>query len=479
MTDRWVRVFVLLLAASSVLAGCTGGSGSHFGGSQANNAPVTMSMTDTPPAGVSPLSLRVTLTDARLNPGNRALLAAPVTVDLARLQTETSLLTSANVVPGTYTSLALTIAPNPSLTFQNNTGASITVGGTPCANGAVCTAGLTTANDSQSVNFPGAGITLAANTPAALLVDMNLSNLLTNPAGSIAFDMSVSGAVAASQIVPLGGSPFETLGDVVGVVSAPSNGAFTLQTAMGNYNITTNSSTQFVNFPGAVCSPVGFVCVQAGEILSVDMSLLTSNTLVATDIFFEDANSTVPEIEGIVVNTSVAGQFSMVVLQESPASSGPALGSLATVTFNAATTPFDIDNLVGTSNTSAFSFTAANTIVGQEVQVQQGTGSAGSLIKASRVLLRSSRITGTVASTPLPNINVNGLPPFLQNASPAITQILVETATTSFTPIGTEYGGNANNDTQIIINHNVSVRGQLFANNGNPILLATRIVQNN
>src|SRR6202007_1190666 len=121
MPDRCVRVFVLLLTVSSALAGCTG-SGSHFGGSQTNNSPVTMAMTDAPPAGGRPLSLQVTFTDARLNPGNRALLASPVTVDLARLQTETSLITSANVVPGTYTSLALTIAANPSLTFQNNTG---------------------------------------------------------------------------------------------------------------------------------------------------------------------------------------------------------------------------------------------------------------------------------------------------------------------------------------------------------------------
>ena len=67
-------------------------------------------MTDTPPAGVSVLSFQATVTDARLNPGNVELLAAPVTIDLARLQTETSLLSSANVAPGTYTSLALTFA---------------------------------------------------------------------------------------------------------------------------------------------------------------------------------------------------------------------------------------------------------------------------------------------------------------------------------------------------------------------------------
>ena len=54
------------------------------------------------------------------------------------------------------------------------------------------------------------------------------------------------------------------------------------------------------------------------------MSLLTNNTLVATDIFFEDATTAVPEIEGVVVGTgSLPAQFSMVVLQETPAGIRP------------------------------------------------------------------------------------------------------------------------------------------------------------
>ena len=72
------------------------------------------------------------------------------------------------------------------------------------------------------------------------------------------------------------------------MVSGPSNGAFVLQTALGNYNVTTNSSTQYLYFPGGVCSPVGFACIAASEIVSVNMSLQTTNTLVASDIFYED-----------------------------------------------------------------------------------------------------------------------------------------------------------------------------------------------
>jgi hypothetical protein len=482
MSDGRVRTFVLVLAAASVLAGCSG-SGTHFGGGQTDNVPVTTSMSsvgDTPPAGISVLSLQVTITDARLNPGNMELLAAPVTIDLARLQTETSLLSAANVAPGTYTSLALTIAPNPMLSFQNNTGATLTVGGAQCANAAVCEAGLVTASDSQSVSFPGAGITLVPSTPAALLIDVNLSDLLSGAANTISVNLGVNGALAASQIVPQQGSPFETLEDVVGVVSGPSNGAFVLQTALGNYNITTNSTTQYLNFPTGVCSPVGFACIQASEIVSVNMSLQTTNTLVATDVFFEDASTALPEIEGVVVATGgLPGQFSMVVLQEAPAASGPAIGGEVEVALTNNAPTFGIDNLVGTLNTSAFSFVgSSDMVVGQEVAVQQGAGSTASVIQAKRVLLRSSRITGTVAMTAFPDFTLNSLPPFLQNASPAITQIEIETAT-EFTPNGTEYGGTAPIISDIADGHNISVRGQLFANSGSRALLATRAIQHN
>lgn len=482
MSDRRVHTLVLLLAAASVLAGCSGG-GVHFGGGQTDNVPVTTSMSsvgDTPPAGVSVLSLQVTITDARLNPGNVELLAAPVTIDLARLQTETSLLSAVNVAPGTYTSLALTIAPNPLLSFQNNTGAALTVGGAQCANAAVCEAGLVTASDSQSVSFPGAGITLAPSTPAALLIDVNLSDLLSGAANTISVNLGVNGALAASQIVPQQGSPFETLEDVVGVVSGPASGAFVLQTALGNYNITTNSTTQYLNFPTGVCSPVGFACMATSQIVSVNMGLLTTNTLVATDIFYEDDSTTLPEIEGVVVATGgLPAQFSMVVLQETPTASGHTIGSEVEVALTNNAPTFSIDNLVGTLNTSAFSFTGpSNMIVGQEVAVQQGAGSTASVLQGNRVLLRSSRITGTVAVTAFPDFTMNGLTPFLQNASPAITQIEAETAT-EFTPNGTEYGGTAPIISDIADGHNISVRGQLFANNGSPALLATKVIQHN
>jgi hypothetical protein len=483
-TMRHGRALILLTAAALLLAGCSGRS-TQFSGTQQNSVPATLSMTDTPPTGVSPLSFQMTFTGAALNPGNVQLITAPMTVEITRLQTESSLLAAANIAPGKYTSLALTIAPNPSLTFQNNTGAPITVGGSACVDKAICTAGLTTTTDSQSVNFPGSGITLTANSPAALLVDVNLSNMLSNAASTISVDLSVSGAVGVSQITPAQGAPFETLEDVIGVVSAPASGKFQLQTSLGNYNVTTNASTQFLNFTSNVCTSMSFSCMLANEIVSVDMSLQPDNSLLASNIFFEDSVVTSPEIEGVVVATSgltPPTQFRMVVLRETPANSGPALGSKVNVAPIAVpATTFDVDNLGGGSNiaTAGFSFAgAADLIVGQEVQVQQGANSTMTSINASRVRLRSSRLTATVLTTAFPAFTVDGLPPFFQNASPTpITQIVVVTSPLASPNGYTEFGGTATNVSEIGVGKSVSVRGQLFANSGTPTAVATKIIQ--
>jgi len=476
-----ISTFLWLLAATAILPGCNNGSSVHFTAGGNGNAPASLSITsvgDIPPAGVSVLSLQLTITDARLNPGNVELLAAPVTVDLARLRTENSLLSSINVTAGIYNSIAVTVNQNPLLTFQNNTGSTVTVGSTNCANGAICNAALALSTNSQSVGLPSGGVTASRSTPIALILNLNLTNLLAGTGGTLSMNLGANGGISAAQLTS-SGTPFESIEDVVGVVSAPSSNSFTLQTPLGSYSMAVNSSTHFVNFPTTVCTSPGFACLATGEIISANMNLQTNDTLVATDVFFEDANSTVSEIEGVVVGTGgVPSQFNMVVLQVTPSGSGPALGNNISAALNATPAPsFAIDNLVGTVNTNSLSFAgASDLIVGQEVEVQQGTGSTASVINAKRVLLRSSRITGSVSATAFPNFTLNSLPPFMQNASPAITQLRVETAT-GFTPDPTEYGGSVSVLTQIQIGRSLSARGQLFANSGTPTLLATHVVE--
>ncbi len=84
--------------------------------------PMSLTITDTPPVGVTVLSFEVSVTGAALNPGNVDLLGSrgSVRIEVKRLETEAAFLNTTNVAPGTYTSLNLTFA-NPELTFKNDT----------------------------------------------------------------------------------------------------------------------------------------------------------------------------------------------------------------------------------------------------------------------------------------------------------------------------------------------------------------------
>src|SRR2546425_12756706 len=84
--------------------------------------PMSLTITDTPPAGVTVLSFEVSVTGATLNPGSADLLGGrgPVRIEVEQLETESAFLNTARVNPGTYTSLNLTFA-NPELTFKNGT----------------------------------------------------------------------------------------------------------------------------------------------------------------------------------------------------------------------------------------------------------------------------------------------------------------------------------------------------------------------
>src|SRR5579871_6500898 len=124
---------VCALVALAALAGCGGTGQLGSGGGHSGNSTVVLAMTDSPPSLVTVLSAQATLTGATLAPGNVSLLSSPVTVDMARLQTDVAYLATSTVPAGNYTSLTLTFA-NPSLTFENDTGATLA----GCAVATIC-----------------------------------------------------------------------------------------------------------------------------------------------------------------------------------------------------------------------------------------------------------------------------------------------------------------------------------------------------
>jgi hypothetical protein len=384
------------LLAFTALAGC-GGAGQFGSGGQNNgNSTVVLAMMDSPPSLVTILSAEVTLTGATLSPGNVSVLSAPVTVELTRLQTDVAYLGTAVKIPaGSYTSVTLTFA-NPSLTIENDTGA--TAG---CADLAVCKFAPTASTMSAIV--PLTSFSLASSSTTGLLIDVNLDTLLNS---SLVADFN-----AATTVFPFtpGGTGAPPVGaeDIVGHVVSPnaSSNTFTLTNAEASYALKVDSSTMFFQFPGgATCpTPAAFSCLQANQILSVDIAMQSDGSLLARNLVFEDADSSDVEVEGVVTSTNAASdQFSMVVHTVSGTGAGLSTGQTATIEYAVSPSPFAIDFLHADNNpislsTSGFLFsTQADLMTGQEVSIRRHATLAGGQIQADRVLLRSSRVTGNV-----------------------------------------------------------------------------------
>src|SRR5229473_2520206 len=153
MNRSVLAVCGLLFVCVLVVYSCGGSMSNPL---QQGSPALSVTVTDTPPTGVSVLSFEVSVTGATLNPGSVDLLAGrgPVRIEVEELETESAFLNTAGVNPGTYTSLNLTFA-NPELTFKNGTAAMVA----GCAPGAVCEI-KPTGTLSSTVNFPSPGLVI-------------------------------------------------------------------------------------------------------------------------------------------------------------------------------------------------------------------------------------------------------------------------------------------------------------------------------
>jgi hypothetical protein len=477
------RVLVPVLISAG-LFGCSNRLRVSSSGGSSNTAPVILTMTDTPPTGVSILAAQVMLTGAKLNPGDVSVLPAMTTVELTRLQTDVAYLGTTLVSPGSYTSVTLTFA-NPTLTFENDTGSAIVAGvGTPtptCAAGAICTIQSVATNLSATISLTA--FTATSGVATGLLADVSLNDLLSATLGA-----DFVNGVTVTSFTP-GGIDTPPVGaeDVVGRVASidAANHTFLLQNAAQQFSLTVDGSSLFFQFPSSACSTADFSCLQQGQVLSVDIGLGTDGTAIARNVVFEDADSTEAEVEGIVTSMNLASnQFSIVAQAESSAVSGLAIGDVATVRYSAAPqTSFDVDFVHADNaqiSTSGFLFgTPSDLVVGQQVLVKQNASSSGTTLTADRVRLRSSRITGLIQNIGDPFIYLGGPSPsfpslFIVNG---VGQIQVQTfpLQTIFTG-ATSVGIVVNNITQLAPNNSISVRGPLFNVNGTRTLLASKVV---
>src|SRR5690349_14215701 len=272
-------------------------------GPGAQAAAATITIRDTPPAGVSVLSLELTVNGAVLNPGSYQLVSNPVKIEVKQLETDAAFLATVSIPPGTYQSITVNLS-NPEITILNQSGAAIG----SCANNSVCELKPAAAGN---ITFSGAPfpITIQNGSPVGFQVDVNLASLVTT---SLGLDFNAAGAVSLAQL-PLPGRPMDhldDLDDLIGVVQnlAATNKTFTLHTASGDFSIQTSSNT---GFEFESCAANNFTCVQNNLVVKVDIEVMPGGTMVAKKIEFED-DAADDELVGSVFKIDDATHFEMV-----------------------------------------------------------------------------------------------------------------------------------------------------------------------
>jgi hypothetical protein len=392
----------------------------------ASTVPVSLTMTDDPPAGVSVLFFQVTLTAASLQPTSGApvsLLAnnTPIQVDVTQLQALSAFLSTVNVPAGSYSSLSLTFA-NPQLTIMNNSDTSIA---STCAVGSVCQ--LTPNIDNSATialstqPFP---ITVAANSPFGFLVDFHLNTIIQS---DLSVNLGAANGVSVSPLQPpTSPTAVPRFGALLGSITAvnASLNQFTLKTPDGRpFTIVTSTSTTYDDFPASACTAAGFSCLAQGEIVRVQVSSLQSGgVLMAGEVTYTQAagqQTVVGTIVGIPALPLPAGEtIILLMLHQNPtAAASLPPGAMASVALWAGTTSattYSID-AHGFTIPSGYTFSSVQDLmIGQTVQVTVTPGSlqaptvsptaagwgppAEPSFAASSVQLEPGQITGSIAA---------------------------------------------------------------------------------
>jgi len=461
---RGRRLFTLSvsLGVAALFLGC-----SHSAPPQSalGTSKVSLTIHDSPPAGVAVLSFAITVTGATLNPTDQGIgssrqsvsvLNAPVDVELTQLVTDRAFLGVAAATEGTYQSLTLTFA-NARLTIQNNSGSAIG----SCANGATCE--LTPAVTPASVIVPfvqgqnSTSLTLTTGGSAGLDIDFDLGQSIQN-------DLSILPTLTVAQL-PVGpGSQgqqvFAEIDNLQGVVS--------YMDFVSKFNLTMNNGqtlTLFVNDTDT--QAFGFTPdshgLQVGETVRANARLLVDGTLVATQVYLEQTVEQAQqrnEIVGTVSSVDSPTQFHMVMHDIFPPANGIQVGNVVTVTIQGGAA-FDVAS-DGLTVPSGLSFASSSDLmIGQEVQVSIASSPAVMEVTTDQITLRKSQIAGTVTAN---GFTLGNLPALFTNSGITAIQGAVVPETTPVNP-------------NIFLFKTVGVRGLLFNTTGSPTLVADTVSQ--
>jgi hypothetical protein len=271
---------------TSLLAACGGGSSSSDSTSATPSSTVNLVVSDTPSTGVTVLSFDVQISSAVLQPGNASLLPKPVTVDLAQLVSDSSLLASSVIDSGTYTSMTITLA-DPQVTILNNTGATLSLNGQSCAAGAVCTYAPALDNASVTISNGVFPLNVTASSSTGLNLDLSIPDLLQS-------DLSISLANGSSANVALfgNGADAPVISDVLATVTAINGSQVQVKTALGDSLELTETGSSSYQYPDSACTTANAGCVAVGQVVAAGLTLAPAGALDISTLSYLGAPGT-------------------------------------------------------------------------------------------------------------------------------------------------------------------------------------------
>src|SRR5579859_4722363 len=422
------------------------------------NASLSVSISDTPPTNTTVLSFTLPIVGISLtsSSGSQVSVLSSGTAanfELTRLQTDSDVVvTNASVAAGTYTAVNVTVGASTG-TFINNTGGAVGA----CAAGSVCgiPSGVTT---TITFTFPaGSPLVLSSGAHQWLDLDFNYNNAIVTT-GGIGIDMQQANVLTATSAVPIGvpSGDFAFVDDFTGRVTAVSSSSISLtSTVRGSLTATINSSTQIFDPQSTQCTSTGGVatlaCIKPGSIVSMQGVLTNTGVVIATSLdVIDSATTPVDEVEGTIYPSNCNGgaNFGMIISDSSIVTSGSPLATAGfgsgvcltvspTATFPVdfgilpvtgnpgcpvrmpkSTFPVDFGILTGQPGLPVTGFTNANDLLAGQTVRAKITGAAtgtNSLINATAtaMILRFSRLTGTVGLVSTTGFTISGLPSYI------------------------------------------------------------------
>lgn len=518
---KLLALLVLPALAIPALTGCGNGNspiGTCFGPTSGANCPaeltpVSLSATDTPPAGVSVLSFQVQLTAASLalplmgtpanllpqdNGPNGA--STPITIDLTQTQALSQFLAASPVNPGGYDGLNLTFA-NPRLVIYNASDSAIAAS---CPIGSICQiAPAIDGSNSLNLTWLSFQPAFTANNPLSLLIDFHLNTLLQP---DFSLNLNAANGLTVSQIPNSSTSTSPQFGSITGTVlsvntNAPQ-GVSTFQFLSQDnrlYTIDSSSTnTSYNNFPSSLCSTGSISCLAQGQSIRVNIGSLAAYGLLnasQVDFLQSSGQQTVDgTIIGLVASvTNIAGappsELTLLIHGNPSNSAGLPPGAVAHITFTGLPS-YSIDS-DGFTLPSGLSFSNGSSfLLGQNVQLNIVSGSLTALtgqppsanwsaaqsvsFQANAVALEPTQFTAPISALDSTgqSLTVDGSSSsafFPWPTSANSYNVLTTSQTTYQGTSSNNFGGLSTNDL-------VSLDGWLFPSPGSDTLAAQSII---